>query len=113
FWNTRIVHALDDENRFLQFFDMIHRSNFFEIFPHLWISFIAVFNPAQIPAICLGMFQKSHQAGHPNDIDGAGDEVIVAGSDGEGHMPSIAASGYHDSVTIQGWLLLYPTEQRF
>ena len=76
------------------------------------VAFVAVLGAAQIAAIAGGVFQERDEVGDADDVDGAGEAVVVVGHRRQHHVAAIGAAIDHDAPIIEAVVGGDPIEQR-
>jgi hypothetical protein len=91
---------LYDNQQLADLIGVTQQRDAFQIGPHFGVALIAVFHPAQIAPIAFGVFQERDQAGHPDDVEGAGNSVAVQIRNSQSHMAAVAAAADQNLLRI-------------
>ena len=110
--NARIIFSGDDKHRLLDFLDVVHRCNLFQIFAHFRIALVAILDAPQIAPVRFGMLQKRHEIRHPDDVHGAADAVAVERRNSQRHMPAVTSTRDRNALRVEFRLRGDPVEKR-
>src|SRR5690606_8606635 len=109
--HARVVPALGDEQRRLDAVGVVERRDVLEERRDLRIALVAVFGPAQVAAVALGIAQEGGEVGDADDVDAGADAVGVVHQRRQHHVAAVAAAGDAHAARIQLRLCRDPVQQ--
>ena len=111
YWHARVVLTLDDEHRYIDLVDVVHRANALEVCAHLRITLVAVLHPPKIASVVLGVFEKGHEARDSYDVHRCLETIAVVYRAGQHHVAAVAAAEHGNAISVEVGLRSDPVEQ--
>src|SRR5690606_12084200 len=90
---------------------MIARADALEEGSHLRIALVAVFRPAQISTVSLGILEERDEIADADDLGGGREPVTVVHRGSEHHVAAVAAADDGDAAFVEVRLRRDPVEQ--